>query len=163
MPRTMAPLLFGTALFVAVAALNALPGGAATTLDAAAAQPFPTSSPSAVSFFSSKTYAFSTSSFFTAQSPNGPANLLLLEQGVVIVTDDWAYPHSRHDAGKVDPLTGLPFARNVLEESLTAMTMNAMLRNPHRRGLLMLTSVAFPVLERSIIGSMFRPWKTDHL
>jgi hypothetical protein len=102
-------------------------------------------------------------SFTAAPLNQGLANLLLLEQAVVIATDDHFYIHSPHDAGKMNPLTGLPFARTVAEESVAAAAMNFMLRNPKQAKLLRWTSVAFPVLERSIIGSFDHPWKTHRL
>lgn len=102
-------------------------------------------------------------SFTAAPLDRGLANLLLLEQAVVISTDDRFYVNLRHDAGKISPLTGLPFAKSIAEESVTAAAMNFMLRNPKQEKLLRWTSVAFPVLERSIIGSFYHPWKTHRL
>lgn len=132
------------ALLCALAFALAAPAGAIPTLGASG-PPFPLASPT------------------PAGMRLGVADWLAVEQGVVISTDDWSYPHSRHDAGKVDPLTGLPFARSVAQEAATAAVMNLWLRTPHQAKLLRLTSIAFPVLERSIIGSFYRPWKTRRL
>ena len=88
------------------------------------------------------------------------ANLVGLEQLLVIATDDKYYTDYRHDGMKMDPLTGLPFARNEREEIADAFATNWMLRNPHRAHLLNFTVDAFPTLERSIIGAGFHYWKT---
>jgi hypothetical protein len=88
------------------------------------------------------------------------ANAVAAEQILVITTDDRFYTLSPHDAGKIDPLTGLPFARNESEEFAAAVGMNFMLRNHHQLKLLRYTATAFPILERSIIGVGISCWKT---
>jgi hypothetical protein len=87
------------------------------------------------------------------------ANLLALEQLVVIFTDDKNYIHYRHRAGKINPLSGLPFARSVNEELMAAMTMNLTLRDTHHEKMLKWTMYAYPVLERAVLGSIFHYWK----
>jgi hypothetical protein len=88
------------------------------------------------------------------------ANEIAAEQILVITTDDRFYTDWPHDGGKIDPLTGLPFARSEKEEFATAIGMNFMLRNRHHAKLLHYTATAFPILERSIIGVGIRFWKT---
>ncbi|HXW51212.1 MAG TPA: hypothetical protein VEJ41_04420 [Candidatus Acidoferrales bacterium] len=88
------------------------------------------------------------------------ANAIAAEQVIVISTDDQFYTQFPHDSMKLDPLTGLPFARDEREEFAAAIGMNFMLRNPHHTRLLHLTATAFPILERSIIGVGVHFWKT---
>lgn len=88
------------------------------------------------------------------------ANAIAAEQIVVITTDDRFYLQYPRDSMKMDPLTGLPFARSVPEEFGAAAAMNLMLRNPHHIKLLHVTAAAFPILERSIIGIGIHFWKT---
>jgi len=88
------------------------------------------------------------------------ANLVALEQMLVITTDDRYYTAFPHDGMKMDPLTGLPFARSEREEIASAFATNWMLRNSHHQRLLNFTVTAFPTLERSIIGAGFHYWKT---
>jgi hypothetical protein len=142
----------------------ALVGGARA---ANTAPPVPVASPAPAATLSPVVAASLTRSIpkHTASTPAidpksaGEANLLAAEQGDVIVTDDRFYPRYRHDSGKISPLTGLPFARNTSEEFAAATATNVMLRNPHRKKLLKLTSVAYPVLERAVLGSVFHYWK----
>jgi hypothetical protein len=87
------------------------------------------------------------------------ANAIAAEQILVITTDDRNYPVLPRDGMKMDPLTGLPFARNEREEFAAAIGTNFMLRNPHHMKLLHLTASAFPIFERSIIGVGIHFWK----
>jgi hypothetical protein len=88
------------------------------------------------------------------------ANAIAAEQVLVIMTDDRYYIAYPRDGMKIDPLTGLPFARSEREEFAAAVGMNFMLRNPHHEKLLHITATAFPVMERSILGVGLRFWKT---
>jgi hypothetical protein len=87
------------------------------------------------------------------------ANAIAAEQLLVIFTDDRFYVQYPRDGMKLDPLTGLPFAKSETEELGAAIATNFMLRNPHHTRLLHFTVTAFPTLERSIIGAGVHFWK----
>jgi hypothetical protein len=95
-----------------------------------------------------------------ANKTTAKANKIALEQLLVIQTDDRFYTQFPRDSMKMDPLTGMPFARNVREEVSAAFITNWMLRNSHHSKLLNFTVAAFPVLERSIVGAGLHFWKT---
>ena len=87
------------------------------------------------------------------------ANLLAAEQLAVIFTDDRYYTKYKHCAGKMNPLSGLPFARSINEELMAAAAMNITLRDDHHKKLLKWTMYAYPILERAVLGSVFHYWK----
>jgi hypothetical protein len=135
-----------------VGALFALPflGARPVLASVDAAVPTPAPSPTAPAF------PFVPSMHLSVASM---ANTIAIEDAVVIRTDDWSYTRSPHDAGKIDPLDGLPFSKTVSEEIGTAIATDMLLRNPHRVKLLQYVTIGFPVFERSIIGAGFHYWK----